>query len=102
MASRNPFSQIRLVYRRSSLCMKILVFVTILVGIAALMGLRISLQNYQQQSKILQSQAAALQQENADLAKKVAELGTKNSIRRIAREELGLVDPNAKFFSPVE
>ena len=102
MASRNPFSQIRLVYRRSSLFMKILVLVTILACTAALVGLRISLQRYQQQTKILQSQAATLQQENADLAQKVAELGTKASIRRIAREELGLVDPDAQFFSPVE
>ena len=102
MAKPNPFSQIRLVYRRSSLFMKILVLVTLLVSAAALIALRISMESYQEQSKVLQSQAASLQQENAELTQKVAQLGTKDSIRRIAMEELGLVDPNTKFFNPGE
>ena len=102
MAKPNPFSQIRLVYRRSSLFMKILVLVTLLVSAAALIALRISMESYQEQSKALQSQAASLQQENAELTQKVAQLGTKDSIRRIAMEELGLVDPNTKFFNPGE
>ena len=102
MAKPNPFSQIRLVYRRSSLFMKILVLVTLLVSAAALIALRISMESYQEQSKVLQSQAASLQQENAELTQKVAQLGTKDSIRRIAMEELGLGDPNTKFFNPGE
>ena len=102
MAKPNPFSQIRLVYRRSSLFMKILVLVTLLVSAAALIALRISMESYQEQSKVLQSQAASLQQENAELTQKVAQLGTKDSIRRIAMEQLGLVDPNTKFFNPGE
>lgn len=102
MATRNPFSRIRLVYHRSSLFLKILVLVTILASAAALIVLRCSLKNYQQQSQVLQSQAITLQQENEELAKRVAELGTKESIRRIATEELGLVDRDAIFFNPGE
>ena len=102
MAKQNPFHRIRLVYRRSPLFLKILVLVTILASTAALLALRTQLRNYREQSQILQSQAVGLQQENAELTAKIAALGTKDSIRRIATEELGLVDPNAQFFNPGE
>ena len=100
MAKRNPFHRIRLVYRRSSLLLKILILVTILASAAALLALRVSMQNYRKQSQVLQSQAISLQQENADLTARIAELGTKDSIRRIAIEELDLMDPGAEFFYP--
>ena len=102
MAKRNPFHRIRLVYRRSPLLLKILVLVTILASTAALLALSAQIHDYQEQSQILQSQAIGLQQKNAELTAKIAELGTKASIRRIATEELGLVDPNAQFFDPGE
>ena len=102
MATPNPFQRIKLVYRRSSMLLKILVMVTILVSAAALIVLRIAVSNYQQQSQVLQSQADALQQKNEILTQQIAELGTKASIRRIATEELGLIDPDALFFTPGE
>ena len=102
MAKRNPFHRIRLVYRRSSLFVKILVLVTIVVSAAALLALRTAMIGYQQQSQVLQSQAADLQEKNAKLTTNIAELGTKASIRRIAIEELDLIDPGAHFFNPGE
>jgi len=102
MASRNPFRRIRLVYRRSSVFLKILVLVTILASVAALVALRTTVTTYQQQKQALQLQAIALQQENAELTERIAELGTKASIRRIATEELGLVSPGSHFFTPGE
>ena len=98
MAMQNPFRRIKLIYRRSSLQLKILVLVTVVVSAAALVALRFSVENYREQSRVLQSQAAQLQQENKELAQQIAELGSKDSIRRIATEELGLTDPNSKFF----
>ena len=100
MAMRNPFQNIKLVYQRSSLRMKILVLVMLLVSSAALIALRVSMVNYQQQSKLLQAQIVELQLKNQELTEKIAELGSKESIRRIAMEELGLVDPEAQFFVP--
>ena len=102
MAKQNPFQQIKLVYRRSSLALKILVLVTILVSTAALIALRVTLNGYQEQSDVLQSRAAQLQQENDALEEDIAALGSKDSIKEIAQEELGLVDPESKFFSPGE
>lgn len=100
MAKRNPFHRIRLVYQRSSLLLKVLILVTILVSAAALLVLRGAMQGYRQQSQALQSQAADLLQENTQLTQYIAELGTKDSIRRIATEELDLMDPGAQFFDP--
>ena len=100
MAKQSPFHRIRLVYRRSSLLLKILILVTILVSAAALLALRVSMLNYQKQSQVLQSQAISLQQENADLTARIAELGTQASIRRIAIEELDLMNPGSAFFNP--
>ena len=100
MAQRNLFQRIRLVSRRSPMLLKILVLVTILVSAAALLALRGSMLRYQQQKQALQAQALQLQQENAKLTEYIAELGTEDSIRRIAMEELGLMDPDAQFFNP--
>ena len=100
MANPPLFQRIRLVYRRSSLLLKVLVLVTILASAAALLALRGLMLGYQQQRQALQSQALQLQQENAELTEHIAELGTEDSIRRIAMEELGLMDPNAQFFNP--
>ena len=102
MAKQNPFHRIRLVYGRSSLLMKVLVLVTILVSAAALLALRTKIVAYQQQSRALQTQAAQLQVENEDLNQRIAEIGTKDGIRRIAIEELDLADPYTQFFSPGE
>ena len=102
MAIRTLFQQIRLVYHRSSLFLKILVLVTILASAAALLVMRSTMLGYRQQSRVLQSQAVALQRENAELTEHIEELGTDNSIRRIAREELGLMEPSAQFFNPGE
>ena len=102
MAKPNLFHRIRLVYRRSSLFVKLLVLVTLLVSAAALFALRAAMLGYQQQSQALQSQAADLMEKNAKLTTYIAELGTKDSIRRIAIEQLDLVDPGAHFFDPGE
>ena len=98
MAKRNPFRRIRLVYHRSPMILKILVLVTILASAAALLALRTIMLDYRQQSQVLQSQAIALQQENAELTERIAELGTENSIRRIAKEQLGLMDPGTELY----
>ena len=100
MARKNPFQSIKLVFRRSSITMKILVLVMLLVSTAALIALRVSMVHYRQQNLILQSQVVALQEENKELEDKIADLGSKDSIQRIATEELGLVDPDAQFFVP--
>lgn len=100
MANNNPFRHIRLVYRRSSTLLKCVVLATIVLSIAALIVLRISIQTTTDQQADLQQQAAQLEQENRRLTQYIAELGTVESVKRIATLELGLVDPNSQFFAP--
>ena len=101
MASKkNPFSHIRLIYRRSSILVKCVVLTTIVLSTMALVILRISIQSNQGRQEALQMQAAQLEQDNRMLTKQIAELGTVESVKRIATLELGLVDPNSQFFTP--
>ena len=97
---KNPFSHIRLIYRHSSPLVKCVVLVTIVLSTLALIVLRISIQSNQGQQADLQYQAAVLEQKNRALTKQIAELGTVESVKRIATLELGLVDPNSQFFTP--
>ena len=97
---KNPFSHIRLIYRHSSPLVKCVVLVTIALSTLALIVLRISIQSNQGQQADLQYQAALLEQENRNLTKQIAQLGTVESVKRIATLELGLVDPNSQFFTP--
>ena len=96
----NPFKHIRVVYRRSSILVKSVVLATLVLSILALIVLRISIQSNQGQQANLQQQAAVLEQENRALTKQIAELGTVESVKRIATLELGLVDPDSQFFTP--
>ncbi len=96
----NPFSHIRLIYRRSSTLVKCVVLVTIVLCTVALLTLRISIQAAKGQQEALKNQAAQLEQDNRDLLKEIAELGTVESVKRIATLELGLVDPDSQFFTP--
>ena len=99
-AKRNPFHRIRLVYRRSSTLLKCVVLATIILSTAALVILRTSIQAEKNQQAQLQEQAAQLEQENEMLTRYIAELGTVQSVKRIATLELGLVDPDSQFFTP--
>lgn len=99
---KNPFSRIRLVYHRSSPLLKCVVLAAIVLSTAALLTLHFTIRQTQQQTETLRSQAALLEQENQELQQNIAQIGTMQSIKRIAMEELDLVDPDAEFFYPVD
>ena len=98
----NPFRRIRLVYRRSSLLLKCVVLVAIILSTAALLTIRYSIRSSQQELEQLRNQAARLEQENQQLDQQTSELGTVDSIKQIAQEELDLVDPDAIIFHTVD
>ena len=89
-----PKEKRKLVLVRSSKAMKILAGLVVLFSIVALVALgwvRSSIQDLTEEKR---QQAAALEQENAELAEKKAKLGSTDSIQDIAREVLGLVNPD--------
>lgn len=100
--AKNPFRRIRLVYRRSSTLLKCVVLVTILLSTAALIAIRAAILQSQAEAEALRATAASLEQENQQLEKSIAELGTIQSIKSIATTQLGLVDPNTEFFTPAD
>lgn len=97
---RNPLGHIRLIYRRSSPLTKCVVLAAIVLSTLALIALRVGIQAQQARQQKLQEQVAQLEYENYQLAKQIAEIGTVESVKRIATEELGLVDPDSQFFVP--
>lgn len=99
-AGRNPFSRIRLVYKRSSKKVKCIVLATIVVATIALLTLTIAIGSAKQQADDLKNQAIALEQENAQLSEDISEFGTIKSIKELARKLLGLVDPDTVIFDP--
>lgn len=94
-------SRIRLVYRHSPLLLKCAVLVTIILSTAALTILRVGIDQYQEQTALARAQAAQLEQENRQLEENIQQLGTVESVRRIAKEELGLVDPDTVFYNVI-
>lgn len=99
---KNPFSRIRLVYRRSSPLLKCVVLAAIILSTAAILTIHFSINQANEDLQQLRGQAARLEQANQTLDQQTAEIGTVQSIKRIAQEELDLVDPEAEFFHPVE
>ena len=92
--------RIKPVYRRSSNRMKIIVTIAIVLAMICLFSLRAALGNLNVANRDLESQAAALEMENEDLAHKISIQGTKEAVIQIARELLGLVTPDTVIVQP--
>ena len=97
---KGPLGHIRLIYRRTSPLIKCVVLVTILLSAIALITLRFSIQSQKAEYQKQEKKAAQLQADNVRLTKEIAQLGTVESVKRIATLELGLVDPDTHFFTP--
>ena len=91
---KTPFQNIKVVYRRSKPLTKVVVIAAIVLSMAALITLRWTLNDIQQQTQDMKAEAARLEQENAELEDKIDQLGSVQSAMDIAQEELGLVDPD--------
>ena len=99
-AGENPLRRIRLVYRRSSNTLKIVVIAALVLGTLSLLMLRGAIVRMEQKTEELRQQAAVLEQENEKLEKSISQLGTVQSVTELAEQLLGLVDPNTVIFSP--
>lgn len=85
----------KLVLVPSSPAVKLLAGLVVLFSIVALVALSWVRGSIRSLTEEKRQQAAALEQENAELQEKKDELGSPDSIRDIAEEELGLVSPDA-------
>ena len=97
---RNPFRNIKLVYRRSRTLTKIVVLAAVVLSILALMTLGSAIATHRATAEAHRGQAIALEQENSRLEQYIEELGTIQGIIRIAKEKLGLIEPDNIVIQP--
>ena len=97
---RNPFSRIRLVYRRSSTLLKCVVLTAIILSTVCLIVLRGAILDLRETADDLRIQAAELEQRNKRLEQYIGGIGTVEGVKDIAFDKLGLVDPDTIIFLP--
>ena len=91
---------VQLILRPSVPALKILVILLVVFSMAALIALGWVQYRVSSQTEQLRDKAAQLEQSNADLKAKIADLGSVASVEEIAREELGLVRPDTILIKP--
>ena len=87
-------SRFQLQYHRTPTLNKVVVAAAIVLPSVTLVTLRLSHWEAEARLTELQHQIAATAQRNDELRHDIDELGTTDSVRKIAQEELGLVDPD--------
>lgn len=97
---KNPPVKRKVVVRPAPPLLKIAACLLILFSMAALLALRWVHNGIQAETQVLTDQAAAVQAENEDLSEKIGALGSVQSVKDIAQEELDLVDPDTVVIHP--
>lgn len=101
-ALKNYLSRVRLVYRPSQTATKVMLILALVLSTGALITLRVSTDAVKKENDALYAQAAALSESNEELREDIEKLGSVDSAMDIAREELGLVQPDVIIYEPVE
>ena len=80
--------------------LKAALIVLIVMSMASLLALRWVHNGIQAETQRKREQAAAMEGANADLQEKIDNIGSVQSIRQIARDEMGLADPDTVLIHP--
>ena len=94
--------KIKFIPRRGSLLGKAVLLSVVVFSTATMLVMGSAVAQSRQRAEDLRQSALALEQEQQDLQNRIDDLGTDESIRQIAQEELGLVDPDTVIIIPVE
>ena len=86
--------------RSAPVKLKAMLIVLIVLSTAALVALRWVHNGIQAETQRKTEQAAAMEGANADLQEKIDSIGSVQSIRQIAQDELGLADPDTVLIHP--
>ena len=97
---KKSLKNVKLEIRPSPVALKVLLIVLILFSTAALAALRWVHNGIQALTENLRAEAAAVEYANSVLEQKKADLGSVQSIQDIAKEELGLVNPDTVVIDP--
>lgn len=93
-------SRVRLVYCHSSMLLKCVVLAAVVLATLALLVLRGSILQAREHTDTLRNEAAVLEEENSRLVEDIGLQGTVDGILKLAKEKLGLVDPDTVIFEP--
>ncbi len=88
--------------RRSSPALKIALLVMVICSTVALMVLGVGIHQIKKETEQLRQQAAQLEQDNEQLQQYIDGKDTIQVIIQLAREFLGLEDPDAIIIDPVQ
>ena len=91
---------VKFVRRRSSKLTKAAIFLAVTFATIALLVLHALTLNLQEQAQAAKDQAQQLEQENDRLEDKIDNLGSLEGAQDIAKDELGLVDPDTIIIVP--
>ena len=86
--------------RSAPISLKAALIVLIVLSMSALLALRWVHNGIQAETQRKAEQAAAMEGENTDLQEKIDSIGSVQSIRQIAQDELGLADPDTILIHP--
>lgn len=89
------------IFRRSSFLTKLLVLMVVVSSVVILVSQRSQIRENEAKTRALEDQAAQLVEENQNLREDIEGLGTDDSIKKIAREKLGLVESGEVIFSDI-
>lgn len=96
----NKLKRIRLVFRRSSTLTKTVVLSAVALSMVALLTMHFTISATQRKTRELAEQAARLEQENSKLEDNIDGLGSAEGVEQIAKDELGLVNPDTVIIQP--
>lgn len=94
--------KIKLVFRRADLPLKIAVLAMVVLSAVTLLTLWIHKEQAKKDRDELRAQAIVEEQKKSRLEDAVSKVGTLQGIFQVAREELGLVDPNTVIIEPAQ
>ncbi len=97
---RNPQKKTKVEVRRSPLALKISLTLLIVFAMAALTALRWIHLEFQDLNSDLREEASQIEYENDVIQEQKDNISSIQSITAIARDELGLVDPNTVLIDP--
>jgi len=100
MEKKNPLKNIKVVTRPSPPALKIALIVLIILSMAALLALRLVHNGIQEEIQNLKDEAADYEHANSVLDEKMKDPESVDNIMDIAKEELGLVDPDTILIEP--
>ena len=95
-----PLRNIQITFQKSSPLVKVVVICAILLFSGAMITMRISQRDIEKQTAQMEREAALLIEENEELAEKIDDVGSVQSIQDIAQEELDMVYPDTVFLEP--